>query len=223
MDKIKGVLKNIKPYWIKFISYKAISAIKGGLVLTMPAMIIGIIVLLIGHSPIDGWNKIIGGIFGTKWDAPFNQVIGGTIDILALIIVFGIAYAYVKNDGYEGVPAGILGMISFLIVTNTFIITEAGEKVSGVIPKSFTGIYGIITAVLIGLLTGYIYALFLKKKIKLRMPKSVPLEVVNAFAPLMPGIAITVVSMIIYSICYAAKELSLTEIIYIILKIPMQR
>ena len=223
MDKIEGVLKKIKPYWTKFASYKAISAIKGGLILAMPAIIIGLLVLLIGHSPIAGWSKIMEGIFGAKWVVPFNQVIGATIDILALIIVFGIAYAYVRNDGYEGVPAGILGIISFLIVTNAFIITEAGEKVSGVIPKSFTGGYGIVTAILIGLLTGYIYALFLKKKIKFRMPKNAPLGVVNAFTPLLPGIVIIVVSMIIYIVCYAIKEVSLTELIYIILKIPMQK
>lgn len=222
MKKIEEIFEKVMPYFMKFASSKPISAIKDGFILTMPATIIGSIFLLIGNFPINGWSDKMASIFGANWQTPLNQVSGATFDILALIAVFGIAYAYTRNEGHEAVPAGILGIISFLIVTNAFVVTEAGEVVGGVIPKSWTGGQGMICAIIIGLLVGYIYSLFLNKDIRIKMPESVPTGVSNAFTALIPGVVIGTGSMIIYIVCDAFKGISMTEIIYEILQIPMQ-
>ena len=222
MKKIEEILEKVMPYFMKFASSKPISAIKDGFILTMPATIIGSIFLLIGNFPINGWSDKMASIFGANWQTPLNQVSGATFDILALIAVFGIAYAYTRNEGHEAVPAGILGIISFLIVTNAFVVTEAGEVVGGVIPKAWTGGQGMICAIIIGLLVGFIYSLFLNKDIRIKMPESVPTGVSNAFTALIPGVVIGTGSMIIYVVCDAVKGISMTEIIYEILQIPMQ-
>ncbi|WP_373207735.1 PTS sugar transporter subunit IIC [Clostridium paraputrificum] len=222
MKKIEEIFEKVMPYFMKFASSKPISAIKDGFILTMPATIIGSIFLLIGNFPINGWSDKMASIFGANWQTPLNQVSGATFDILALIAVFGIAYAYTRNEGHEAVPAGILGIISFLIVTNAFVVTEAGEVVGGVIPKAWTGGQGMICAIIIGLLVGFIYSLFLNKDIRIKMPESVPTGVSNAFTALIPGVVIGTGSMIIYVVCDAVKGISMTEIIYEILQIPMQ-
>ena len=222
MKKIEEIFEKVMPYFMKFASSKPISAIKDGFILTMPATIIGSIFLLIGNFPINGWSDKMASIFGANWQTPLNQVSGATFDILALIAVFGIAYAYTRNEGHEAVPAGILGIISFLIVNNAFVVTEAGEVVGGVIPKAWTGGQGMICAIIIGLLVGFIYSLFLNKDIRIKMPESVPTGVSNAFTALIPGVVIGTGSMIIYVVCDAVKGISMTEIIYEILQIPMQ-
>ena len=222
MKKIEEIFEKVMPYFMKFASSKPISAIKDGFILTMPATIIGSIFLLIGNFPINGWSDKMASIFGANWQTPLNQVSGATFDILALIAVFGIAYAYTRNEGHEAVPAGILGIISFLIVTNAFVVTEAGEVVGGVIPKAWTGGQGMICAIIIGLLVGFIYSLFLNKDIRIKMPESVTTGVSNAFTALIPGVVIGTGSMIIYVVCDAVKGISMTEIIYEILQIPMQ-
>lgn len=222
MKKIEEIFEKVMPYFMKFASSKPISAIKDGFILTMPATIIGSIFLLIGNFPINGWSDKMASIFGANWQTPLNQVSGATFDILALIAVFGIAYAYTRNEGHEAVPAGILGIISFLIVTNAFVVTEAGEVVGGIIPKAWTGGQGMICAIIIGLLVGFIYSLFLNKDIRIKMPESVPTGVSNAFTALIPGVVIGTGSMIIYVVCDAVKGISMTEIIYEILQIPMQ-
>ena len=222
MKKIEEIFEKVMPYFMKFASSKPISAIKDGFILTMPATIIGSIFLLIGNFPINGWSDKMASIFGANWQTPLNQVSGATFDILALIAVFGIAYAYTRNEGHEAVPAGILGIISFLIVTNAFVVTEAGEVVGGVIPKAWTGGQGMICAIIIGLLVGFIYSLFLNKDIRIKMPESVPTGVSNAFTALIPGVVIGTGSRIIYVVCDAVKGISMTEIIYEILQIPMQ-
>ena len=208
MKKIEEIFEKVMPYFMKFASSKPISAIKDGFILTMPATIIGSIFLLIGNFPINGWSDKMASIFGANWQTPLNQVSGATFDILALIAVFGIAYAYTRNEGHEAVPAGILGIISFLIVTNAFVVTEAGEVVGGVIPKAWTGGQGMICAIIIGLLVGFIYSLFLNKDIRIKMPESVPTGVSNAFTALIPGVVIGTGSMIIYVVCDAVKGIS---------------
>lgn len=76
------------------------------------------------------------GLFGANWREPLFQVVGATFDILALVGIFGIAYNYAKNEECEPVSAGILALVSFLIVTASSVTAKGGEVVGGVTPQS---------------------------------------------------------------------------------------
>lgn len=222
MKKIDEISAKVIPAVSKFASAKPIMALKDGFVLTMPITLIGSIFMLIKSFPISNWKNIMAGIFGEQWAAPLNQVTGATFDIIALVAVFGIAYSYAKASEVSAVPAGILSIVSFLVVSNAFVTTEAGEVVTGVIPKVWTGGQGMITSIIIGLCVGAIYSWFIRRDIRIKMPDSVPEGVANAFSALIPGFVIVLLSMILYSICNATKGISMTEIIYNILQVPMQ-
>ncbi|WP_431086902.1 PTS sugar transporter subunit IIC [Paenibacillus sp. 8b26] len=222
MNRLERLFEKLMPAFAKFSNFKAIIALKDGFVLTMPLTLIGSIFMLIANLPISNWNEIMAGFFGPDWAAPLNQVTGATFDIIALIGVFGIAYSYVKSNNIEAVPAGIIGIISFLIVTNSFVLSEAGDKIGGVIPKTWTGGQGMITSILVGLAVGAIYSWFMKRNIRIKLPESVPTGVSNAFSALIPGFAIMLLSMIMYIICDQLQGVSMTEIIYQVLQIPMQ-
>lgn len=219
MEKITD---KIMPYFMKFAGSKPITALKDGFILTMPLTLLGSIFMLIAAFPIPGWDSFMAGIFGADWSTPLWNVVGATFDIVALIAVFGTAYAYVKSEDIEAVPAGILGIVSFLIVTNSFVLTEAGEKIGGVIPKSWTGGQGMVAAIIVGLFVGYVYTLFIKKDIRIKMPESVPTGVTNAFTSLIPGFVIMATSLVVSVICTAVKGMSMTEIIYEIIQSPLQ-
>lgn len=79
-----------------------------------------------------------------------------------------------------------------------------------------------ITAILVGLSVGAIYSLCIRKNLRIKMPESVPPGVSNAFSALIPGFIIATLSMVVYIICDKIKGVSITEIIYQILQIPMQ-
>ena len=222
MGQVEKFFNKMMPAFMKFANSKVVSALKDGFVLTMPLTLIGSVFMLIGNFPISNWNGIMESIFGAGWAAPLNQVTGATFDIIALVGVFGIAYSYAKSYDIDAVPSGILGIISFLIVSNSFVVSESGEVINGVIPKAWTAGQGMITAILVGLAVGAIYSLCIRKNLRIKMPESVPTGVSNAFSALIPGFIIATLSMIVYIICDKIKGVSMTEIIYEILQIPMQ-
>ncbi|OEH91548.1 PTS cellobiose transporter subunit IIC [Bacillus solimangrovi] len=216
------MFEKVMPGIMKFSNAKPIVALKDGFVLTMPLTLIGSIFLLFGNLPFSNYQAFMTNLLGEGWDTPLYQVVGSTFDILALVAVFGIAYSYVKASNIEAVPAGILGIISFLILTNSFVESPTGETIGGVIPKAWTGGQGMITSILVGFAVGAIYTWFIKKDIRIKMPDSVPTGVSDAFSALIPGFVIILLSMILYIICDKLQGISMTEIIYKVLQIPMQ-
>ncbi|OPJ55660.1 PTS sugar transporter subunit IIC [Alkalithermobacter paradoxus] len=222
MNKIEKVFEKLMPYFLKFANSKPTLAIKDGFLLTMPLTLVGSIFLLIGCMPIPGWDNIMTNTFGAGWADPIWQVVGSTFDILALVGVFGVAYTYAKNEGVEGISAGVLGIVSLLIVTNSFVITEAGERIGGVIPKAYMGGKGMISAIIIGISVGYIYSWFIKRDIRIKMPEGVPQGVANAFSALIPGFAIITLSSIVFLVFDRLAGVSFIEVVYDVLQTPIQ-
>lgn len=221
MDKLTSFFEKLMPYILKFANAKPTSAIKDGFILTMPLTLIGSIFLLIANIPVPGYTDMMTNLFGAGWDAPLYQVVGATFDIVALVGVFGIAYAYTKNEGFDGVSSGILGIVSMIIVSSSS-VTAGGETVGGVIPKAYMGGKGMIAAIIIGLSVGYIYSWFIKRDIRIKMPEGVPQGVANAFTALIPAAFIMVVSFIVFLIFDKAYDSTLVVKIYDVLQTPIQ-
>ncbi len=219
MEKVNKFLPKI----LKVVNSKPIVAIKEGFMLTMPLTIIGSVFLLLAFVPIDGYSEFMAGIFGAQWSVPLFQVIGATFDILALISVFGIAYTYVKYEGYNGVNAGVLGIVSLLIVMNAFIVAPDGvTHINGVIPKAFLGGKGMIAAIVIGLGVGIIYSTSFNRNWVIKLPESVPEGVSNAFKSLIPGFIIITLSFLIFIFFDVVFERTFIETIYHIIQTPLQ-
>lgn len=221
MDKLTSFFEKLMPYILKFANAKPTSAIKDGFMLTMPLTLIGSIFLLIANVPIPGYTDMMANMFGTGWDAPLYQVVGATFDIVALVGVFGIAYAYTKNEGIDGVSAGILGIVAMIIVSSSS-VTAGGETVGGVIPKAYMGGKGMIAAIIIGLAVGYIYSWFIKRDIRIKMPEGVPQGVANAFTALIPATFIMVLAFLVYLLFDKMYDTTLVVKIYDILQTPIQ-
>ncbi len=144
----------------------------------------GSVFLLLANFPV---KAVVNWFDSMGWIDPLNQAYGATFNIIALIGVVGIAYKYVKNEGYEGLNAGVLAAVTFILTTDSFVVTESGEIVSNVINKTWTAGQGMISAIIIGLLVGWIYSWFMKNDIRIKMPAGVPEGVANSFTALIPG------------------------------------
>lgn len=233
LDKIQ---EKLLPPIMKFANSKIVTAIKDGIIVTMPLTLIGSIFLLIANLPfpsIAAWSAFMAGIFGPYWSDPLNQAVGATFNILALAAVFGIASQYAKNEGCDPVSAGILGLVAFLIVSPSYsavaagtkiggVVTKTADKVTGVIPTGWTGGRGMITAIIVGLIVGYVYSWFITRDIRVKLPEGVPEGVANAFSSLIPGAIIITGSAVIYVIFGKLTDGTAIEWIYKILQIPMQ-
>lgn len=219
---MKNFLEKALDYLTRFANTKVMKALKDGFVLTMPATLIGSIVLLIGNFPINNYGEFMSGIFGDNWNMWINQVSANTMDILAIIVAIGIAYSFAVNEKQDGISCGIISLIAYLVVSPSSLILESGEDVSGVIVRGWTGGNGIIAAIIMGIFTGYVYTYFLKKNIRIKMPSGVPNGVSNAFSALIPGFVVVIIAAVLYQICMLSGGQSLTEVIFSVIQVPLQ-
>lgn len=207
----------VVPKIMAFVNTKAIQSLKNGLLYAMPMMMIGSIFLLIANFPYAPFTDAL-----TKWGITpiLNQENDATFAIIAIIAVIGIAYTYVKDEGFNGLPAGIIALSSYLLIQPASIETADGS--AGVILKAWTGGKGMVGAIACGLLVGWVYTIFMKKKITIKMPAGVPEGVANAFTALIPGAAIITGTAVIYAIFKGAFDTTPMEWIYKALQAPLQ-
>lgn len=207
------------PAIMKFVSLKGVVALKDGLLYTMPLTIVGSVFLLLANFPV---KAVVNWFDSMGWIDPLNQAYGATFNIIALIGVVGIAYKYVKNEGYEGLNAGVLAAVTFILTTDSFVVTESGEIVSNVINKTWTAGQGMISAIIIGLLVGWIYSWFMKNDIRIKMPAGVPEGVANSFTALIPGFVIVTGATLIYSFFKFVLDTTFIEAVYAFIQTPLQ-
>ena len=207
------------PAIMKFVSLKGVVALKDGLLYTMPLTIVGSVFLLLANFPVPA---VVNWFDSMGWIDPLNQAYGATFNIIALIGVVGIAYKYVKNEGYEALNAGVLAAVTFILTTDSFVVTESGEIVSNVINKTWTAGQGMISAIIIGLLVGWIYSWFMKNDIRIKMPAGVPEGVANSFTALIPGFVIVTGATLIYSFFKFVLDTTFIEAVYAFIQTPLQ-
>lgn len=216
---MKDFLNNkVIPKMMVFINTKAIRGLKDGLLYSMPMMIIGSIFLLLANFPYTPFANWLGAVGITP---VLNQVYESTFNIMALIASIGIAYTYVKNEGYNGMPAGVISLCTYLLFQPSQVTNQEGANV-GVIFKTWTGGQGMIGAIIIGLIVGWIYTVFLKKNITIKMPDGVPDGVATSFTALIPGAVVIIAASIIYAVVKNMFATTPMEWIYKTIQIPLQ-
>lgn len=169
---------------LKFVNKKAITALRNGMLYTMSFTIVGSIFLLLSNFPVQtvaDWVKDSG------LSVYFDQAYGASFAIMSIFAVMGIAYSYVKNEGFEGLPAGMIGLVVYLLtMRSTVTDAESGITIGNVIDKSWTSGQGMSSAILVGLFVGWGYSWFLKRDIRIKLPEQVPANVANSFTALIP-------------------------------------
>ena len=211
--------EKIIPKIMAFVNLKGIQAIKDGMVYSMPLLIVGSVFLIITNFPIQAVVDILE---QTGIKAVLEQANGATFNISAMIAVLGISYNYIKLEGQEPLSGAIVALGVFIMMTPASITTESGDIVGGIINKSWTAGQGMVGAIIVGLIVGFVYCWFLKKDIRIKMPAGVPEGVSNAFSALIPGAVIVVGATIVHGICSMGFHTTAMETIYNMIQTPSQ-
>ncbi|MGO0062827.1 PTS cellobiose transporter subunit IIC [Brevibacillus fluminis] len=177
---------------------KHLQAIRDGIVLTMPLLIIGSIFLIIGFIPIPGYSDFMAGIFGDQWLTKLLYPVNATFDIMALVVSFGVAYRLAEKYKVDPLSAGAISLAAFLLATPyTSMFTPDGAataiKVTGVIPVALMGSRGLFVAMILAVLSTEIYRKIIQKKIVITMPDGVPPAVSRSFVALIPASVVLIV------------------------------
>ena len=171
MKKVNEVLEEkLLPIAAKLGNNKILIAIRDGITLSMPLIIIGSLFLVIASFPIEAWTNWLTeiGIDGYLWKG-----VDSSFGLMGLIASFGIANSLARQYNVDGVSAGIISLSSFIVVT------PFGE---GGIPVGFMGSKGLFVAMVLGIISALIFQWFIKKDIRIKLPDSVPPAVSSSFS-----------------------------------------
>ncbi|MGO3913974.1 PTS sugar transporter subunit IIC [Enterococcus viikkiensis] len=212
--------EKLLPPILKFVNTKAITALRNGMLYTMPFTIVGSVFLLLANFPVPAVSEWV---TNSGLDVYFNEAYGASFAIMSIFAVMGIANSYVKEEGFEGLPAGMISLVVFLLTQHST-ATNADTKamVSNVIDKTWTGGQGMISAILVGLFVGWAYSWFLKRDIRIKLPEQVPANVANSFTALIPAAVITTFSLVVYILFDKVFNTTVVEAIYKVIQTPMQ-
>lgn len=191
MNKFVGLIEQkIMPVANRIGTQRHMTAIRKGIIATMPLTIVGSFFTILLNIPIESVAAVIEP-YRQILDIPFRYTIG----ILALYATFGIASSLAKSYKVDSLTAGILALMSFLIVAAP--PTQVLEDLEGITAGRYINIANLGSGSLFGaivtaIISVEIYRFFIEKKITIKMPDGVPPEVTNSFVALIPGAVILI-------------------------------
>jgi len=227
MSKLNNVLENkVMPAAARVAGQRHLQALRDGLILTMPLIIVGSIFLILGFLPIPGYEEFMARTFGDAWFTKLLYPVGATFDIMALIAGFGIAYRLAEKYGVDALSAGAISVAAFLLATPyqvSFLAEGATEEVlvGGAIPAALMGSRGLFVAMIIAMLSTEIYRFIIQKKIVIKMPDGVPPAVSKSFVALIPGAIVITVIWLLRLLVEQTDFESIHSIVGIILGKPL--
>lgn len=193
----------------KISEQRHLKAIRDGIIAAMPLLIIGSVFLIISDPPVEAWAD-----FMEPYAEKLTIPVDATFEILGLVAVFGIAFSLARSYDIDGLSAGVLSLAAFMVVTP---MTDEGD-----IPLGLMGAEGLFIAIVISIFTVEVYRFFETKNIVIKMPSTVPPSVWRAFTALLPGFFIILIVWGVDILLDVYLNLSLHEIIGVILREPLQ-
>jgi len=184
--------KYFMPVAGRLAAQKHLCALRDGIALAMPMIIIGSVFLILANLPFPHYSDWLAHTFGKDFPTKLAYPVDATFNMMGLIACFGIAYRLAESYEIDGVTAGVISVCAFLLATPfsiPFIPVGAKEaiQVTGGIPVALMGSKGLFVAMIIALGSTEIYRFIVKKNIVIRMPDGVPPAVSKSFVALIPG------------------------------------
>lgn len=216
MNKLSEVLeKRLGPIALKIGNQRHLLAIRNGITLGMPLIIVGSIFLILGNLPIPGYEEwlMANGDLGT-W---LGKVVDGSFGLMGIIAAFGIAYNYAKSYNVDPASAGIISLSSFIIVTPKMFDADGGAGIS----YGFLGSKGLFVAIIVALISADIFRRFIQKDITIKMPDTVPPEVSRSFSALIPAAVIITVWALLIKVLELMGVGNIHDIVMLILGRPL--
>lgn len=203
MSKFNQMLEEkVMPVAGRIAGQKHLQALRDGIILTMPLLIIGSVFLILAFIPINGYPDFMARTFGDAWMTKLLYPVSASFDIMALIAGFGIAYRLAEHYKVDALNAGAISIAAFVLATPYFtMFTPQGAteaiKVTGVLPMTYLGSKGLFVAMIIAVLSTEIYRFIIQKKLVIKMPDGVPPSVSKSFVALFPAFLVILVVWIL--------------------------
>ncbi|WP_328511988.1 PTS sugar transporter subunit IIC [Enterococcus faecalis] len=222
MDKLTNwVEQAVVPKVSRITSLRYFQALRNGFFAIMPLTIIGSIFMLITDFPVAGYGDFIAGIFGADWADMISPAYRATFNMMGIIFAGTMSYKLAESYEMDRLTSLILGIVAYVVVLPKTVTTESGEVVTKVLSFDWLGTQGVITAIIMSILSVELTRFCIKKKLVIKMPGSVPSMVSQAFSALIPGIFVVAVALLINGIGLSFAD-SFPQLIYAVIQAPLQ-
>ena len=228
MEKFMAFMdKYITPYAAKMGAQRHLVAVRDAFVAMIPLTIIGSLATLINNAPIKALSNFLAdNTFGQQIKSLNGDIWFGTLAIMALLLVIGVAYNLAKSYEENGLQSAMIATSIFILlipqVAKIAIDGQPAVEGWGFIGVAYLGTGALFTAIIIGILSTEVFIRLGKlKQLVVKMPEGVPPAVSRSFAKLIPGMLTVVIFAVAgLLIRLAADGQFLTDLINKYLGIP---
>ena len=192
MEKLEnGLNKYLMPLADKINRNKVMTAIKEGMMSSLPVTLIASVALILSNFPfLSDFAPSVDAIL-KKIFAPISPI---TLGLLAIYVIIGTARSYSKQKDIDPLYGIMCALASFLLVTPFTAVTDVivngetikGAIVNGLIPTNVLGASGVFPALLVTFISISVLAYLHHKDFTIKMPDSVPENVAKPFLSIIP-------------------------------------
>lgn len=193
---------------------RILMAVRDGLVLCMPLMIVGSIALVISDFPLPAFQNFMASLFGEDWSWWSGVISSSTTGLVAIFTTFGVGYSLAKSYDIDPLPVGMISVAAYFIL---LIQINEGSAFSA----ADFGAQGLFSGMITAILAAVIYVKILKMNLVIKMPPSVPASISRSFTALIPTAVILPLFLIIRYIFMLTPYDSANDFILHVLQIPL--
>jgi len=228
MSRFSNFMENrLMPVAGRIAEQRHLQAIRDGIILVIPLIIVGSLFLIISSLPIKGYPEFMANLFGESWQAKLSYPVNATFAIMGLVASFGVAYRLAERYKVDALAAGVISLASFLLLTPyhlSFTPEGAAEavQVGNVIPVDLMGSKGLFVALIVGIISTEIFRWIVQKNWVIRMPSGVPPAVSRSFSALIPAFVVIIVIWIVRLLFELTSYESIFNFVMQVLQIPLE-
>lgn len=175
-----------------------ISAIRRGLIMIIPVLMMGSFALILKSMPINAYQHFINHAFAGAFLSMFNFVYDATFGLLSVYIAFSISIYFIRSLGAKNNYAFVGGITT---VASFFILSGVNSKEFNIGPL---GPKGMFTAIFCGIIVSKLFMIVINNlKIPFRLyADGIDLEFNDSIIAMIPAISIVALFAIFnYLIC----------------------
>lgn len=182
---LKKVLEKFEKFSYKLGQEKHLLALRDGIILALPLILIGSVFIIIAAFPVQAWENYLNesGLGSLLW-----KIVDSTFGLMGLVAVFGIGKKMAEVHKADGIASGITAIAVYIFLM---------PFENGSIKIGYFGSKGLFVAIIVGIITGKLMAYLINKKIVIKMPDTVPPAVSNSFASVIPGFLVVLLFVLL--------------------------
>lgn len=215
---MKNIISSLESKTMKIVEMisnnKVLLALRDGLVLSMPLMIVGGFAIVIADFPLPAFQDLMVTLFGESWNWwNWDVIYPSTMGLSAVFAVFGTAYSYAKAHSVEALPAGALALSAYFLLLIQ--LPDGGFNVNDF------GAQGLFCGLITAISSSSIYITLIKHNITIKLPEQVPTSISRSFTALIPAAVIIPLFVLIRWVFTLTPYASANEFIVNVLQIPL--